>query len=333
VDPFRALNEYLTKATGTGVLLKPAKRLEGQLSAYLAQSYALGRGEILDEQMTIALAKPEKEGRPSFKRLRADFKVLQQSCEGGLLVLAFEHLPSYLRSHLVQARVPFLVIGRQIFLPHHWVDLRERELAAPESPPASLTWSAQVVLLRHLRWHDVEQRSLSDLAHQLHYSAMAMTLACRQLQAAELATTRRDGRSKHLSFVQQGRSLWEMALPKLRKPWSRRVAVSKASLPHSYQVWHSGISALSRSSAINSESTPVRAIGGDFLRKAEESKGLSVAEHMEFAQLKLEVWEYDPGLLARGESVDPLSLFLCLREDPNERIQGALEELLGELAW
>jgi DNA-binding MarR family transcriptional regulator len=333
VNSFHALSEYLARATGSSVLLKPAERLEGKLPVYLAKSYALGRGEILGEQMTLALAMPEMEGRPSLKRLQADFKALRLACDASLLVLAFEHLPSHLRSHLVKARIPFVVIGRQIFLPHYWVDLREREEAPPESPPSFLTWSAQVVLLRHLLWHDVEERSLSELADKLHYSAMAMTHARRQLQAAELATTCREGRSKHLSFVQQGRSLWEQALPKLRRPWSRRVALNQAELPKPYQVWSSGISALSRRSLISSEGIPVRAIHGDFLRKAEESQGLSVAEHMEFAQIKLEVWEYDPGLLAKGDSVDSLSLFLCLREDPNERVQGALEDLLDGLSW
>ncbi|PCJ54822.1 MAG: hypothetical protein COA70_03775 [Planctomycetota bacterium] len=333
MDSIRPLNEYLSKATGTSVLLQRVKPQESLLPAYLAQSYVLGQGEMLDQPMMIALALPEEGGRPSFKRLLADFKALQGVHEGGLLLMAFEYLPSYLRSHLVQARIPFAVIGHQIFLPHYWVDLREREQAAPEASPRKLTWSAQAVLLRHLLWKDVEQRSLSDLAHQLDYSAMAMTLARRQLEAAELATTRRDGRSKHLSFVQQGRDLWEQALPLLRRPWLRSVAVNMTQLPSAYKTWHSGISALSHCSAISSEGIPVRAIDGDFLRKAEESQGLSVAEDMEFAQIKLEVWEYDPGLLAKGESVDPLSLFLCLREDPNERMQGALEELLGDLTW
>ena len=333
MDPFRALNEYLNKATGTGVLLQRAEAQEGQLPAYLRQSYRLGKGEVLDQRMTLALALPEEGGRPSFKRLQADFRALQEVHREGLLVLAFAYLPGYLRSHLVQARIPFVVIGYQIFLPHHWVDLREREQAAPEGPPTSLTWSAQVVLLRHLLWKDVEHLSLADLAHRLHYSAMAMTLARRQLEAAELATTRREGRSKHLVFAKQGRALWEQALPVLRKPWKRRVAVSMAKLPCGYKTWLSGISALARCSAISQEGAPVRAIDGDRLRKAEESQVLSVAEDMEFAKIKLEVWEYDPGLLAREECVDPLSLFLCLHEDPHERVQGALMELLQGVSW
>ena len=328
-----ALSDYLAKATGTIALLKPAERLDSQLPAYLAKSYDLSRGELFDVKMTFALAGPDSDEAPSLKRLQADYKALRQAIDVAHLVLVFEHLPSYLRSHLVKARLPFVVIGRQIFIPHYWVDLREREAANPEAPPSFLTWSAQVVLLRHLLWRDVEEWSLSDLAQKLQYSAMAMTHVSRQLEASGLATTNRKGRSKHLSFVQHGRALWTQALPKLRRPWSRVVAVNQAQLPKSFKVWVSGISALSQRSLIGPDGIPARAINGDFLRKAEEPQGLAVAEHIEFAKFKLEVWEYDPGLLAKGESVDLLSLFLCLQEDPNERVQGALEDLLDGLSW
>ena len=333
MNSFHALSEYLAKATGVSVLLKPAERLQGQLPAYLAKGYKFCKGKILGERMTLALTRQKAEEPPSLKRLQADFEALRQAVGASILVLAFEHLPSYLRSHLVKARLPFVVIGRQIFIPHYWVDLREREAANPEAPSSFLTWSAQVVLLRHLLWHDVEELSLSVLAQKLQYSAMAMTHVSRQLEAAGLATTNRKRRSKHLSFVQHGRALWTQALPKLRRPWSRVVAVNQAQLPKSFKVWVSGISALSQRSLIGPDGIPARAINGDFLRKAEEPQGLAVAEHIEFAKFKLEVWEYDPGLLAKGESVDLLSLFLCLQEDPNERVQGALEDLLDGLSW
>lgn len=330
---FQSLREYLGQATGSPVLLRPAKRIEGSLPSYLAHSYSLGRGELFGREMAIALATSAKDNPPTFQRLQADYQALRQACGDRPVALAFEHLPSYLRSHLVGARIPFVVIGRQIFLPHYWVDLRDREEAPPEPPQPFLTWSSQVVLLRHLLWHDVESLSLSGLAEKLNYSAMAMTFVHRQLEAEELAMTQRKGHSKYLSFAEEGRALWELALPKLRKPWSRRIPVQGSDFPAAHKVWHSGLSALAKRTAINADGTKVRATFGDHLREAEKEHELSVAEHMEFAQIQLEVWEYDPGVLAEGSCVDPLSLFLCLQEDPNERIQGALEDLLDEVEW
>jgi len=47
----------------------------------------------------------------------------------------------------------------------------------------------------------------------------------------------------------------------------------------------------------------------------------------------IEVWSYDPATLSQDGIVDPLSLFLSLRDDPDERVQGALRRMLEGLPW
>jgi len=52
----------------------------------------------------------------------------------------------------------------------------------------------------------------------------------------------------------------------------------------------------------------------------------------------LEVWKYDPLNLIGGMpnekiAVDPLSLSLCLKNDHNERIQDALEQIIKKYIW
>lgn len=47
----------------------------------------------------------------------------------------------------------------------------------------------------------------------------------------------------------------------------------------------------------------------------------------------VEVWSYDPVPLSDGLVVDPLSLSLSLRDDPDERVQSALGRLLESLSW
>ncbi len=46
-----------------------------------------------------------------------------------------------------------------------------------------------------------------------------------------------------------------------------------------------------------------------------------------------QVWHYSPALLANSRHVDPLSLTVSLREDPDERVQQAIAELRGRLPW
>ena len=50
--------------------------------------------------------------------------------------------------------------------------------------------------------------------------------------------------------------------------------------------------------------------------------------------ITVESWAYKPGILARNsDCVDPLSLFLSLQHDQDERIQMALREMLESMSW
>ena len=47
----------------------------------------------------------------------------------------------------------------------------------------------------------------------------------------------------------------------------------------------------------------------------------------------VEIWRYDPSLLAINGVVDPLSLYLCMRTSDDERIRIELKNLMGSIEW
>ena len=49
------------------------------------------------------------------------------------------------------------------------------------------------------------------------------------------------------------------------------------------------------------------------------------------SQVAIEMWRYDPRKLSREKMVDELSLALSLREDADERVEEAVEEMLNNL--
>ena len=87
----------------------------------------------------------------------------------------------------------------------------------------------------------------------------------------------------------------------------------------------SGVNALSAYSMINKEQQKSFAISKDMVKKISTNKL--------FGKTKLEVWRYTPGLLAGGNVVDPLSLFLSLKDDEDERIQMELDTLIENIRW
>ena len=48
---------------------------------------------------------------------------------------------------------------------------------------------------------------------------------------------------------------------------------------------------------------------------------------------EIEAWWYPPTLFAEHGIVDPLSLYLSLKADHDERTQSALEEMMEKLKW
>ena len=48
-------------------------------------------------------------------------------------------------------------------------------------------------------------------------------------------------------------------------------------------------------------------------------------------QVAVEMWRYDPRKLSKKKMVDELSLALSLREDTDERVEEAVEEMLNNL--
>jgi hypothetical protein len=47
----------------------------------------------------------------------------------------------------------------------------------------------------------------------------------------------------------------------------------------------------------------------------------------------IEIWKYEAALLSRDDVVDPLSLYLCFRNEEDERVQRVLPELLECVHW
>ena len=50
------------------------------------------------------------------------------------------------------------------------------------------------------------------------------------------------------------------------------------------------------------------------------------------APVLLQLWIYSPALFGNN-TVDPLSLYLSLKDDPDERVQIALDELMKGIKW
>lgn len=249
------------------------------------------------------------------------------------VVLVLSGISSTARARLIAARVPFIVPGNQLFLPMLLVDLRERMKRPVVPRETALGNVAQLVVLAHLQGPRMDELSLADAASRLGYSPMMLTKAKDELVAAGLCTVRPAGRALRLAFADEGRALWEKALPRLSSPVLRTHLVRFRALERGHApptgCLRAGVSALSDLSRLADDALVTYASS----KAAAVSSAFQRVEFEDDADARLEVWRHAPDLLGSDGRVDALSLYLSLRDTADERVQGALDDLLGTLPW
>ncbi len=136
-----------------------------------------------------------------------------------------------------------------------------------------------------------------------------------------------------MQFPAERQKLWEKAIPYLRSPVAGRCQV-RITHHDDLQLYQAGMSALARFSMMAAGREETLAMSSSDYRAALEDGKLVRVPYAEDDTVVLERWRYAPGLLSPdNQVVDQLSLFLSLQHDPDERVQGALKELLEMMVW
>ena len=305
-----------------------AEKADG-LPLFLRERYRLHAVQVFGRRFLLAVENEDWDaGSPGEYENQAE--ALRQALKG-TVVLVIPQLPSYARNRMVRLGIPFIVPGSQVFLPTAMMDLRERfPLPKPERGKR-LTPAAQCLLLYHLQCHSLENLPLRIIAGKIGYSPIMLTKVKAELEAADLCDTSRQGRSITLAFKVHGRQLWERAQPLLSSPvkktfWLQGEKPGAPALP-------AGITALSQRTDISDDRLPTYALPSATVPTHLERGLYRGCPGPQEATMRMESWSYPPLRAGNDTSVDPLSLYLSLRDSPDERIQQQLETLIFQVSW
>ena len=96
-----------------------------------------------------------------------------------------------------------------------------------------------------------------------------------------------------------------------------------------------GESALARVSMLNEPRVPVWALQSKTWQSHKDACPRSLQEipYAEVGSAEIELWRYPVLMPGQNESVDPLSLYLSLRDRTDERLQDAISKLLEKTLW
>ncbi len=309
----------------------------GELPFYLVQHYRFYKVDLMGR--TLLLVELVDDEEPSVLQLSKQKEFLEKTIDV-TVVFILNNLPAYNRKRLIQKRVNFIVPGRQLYIPEMMMDLREvftRNWAGLGKN--KLIPSSQFLVLYHILRHDnhetIDSFSFKTLAEKTGYTQMAISKAVDNLKSNKLIEVQ-GTKEKRIHFTKERVDLWN-TLERLSlwiNPVIKQVFVDK--LPYQ-AVLRSNISALAEYTEINPSRQKYYAIEGKAYYSLQRNNELNNANDHE-GNYCLELWRYNPLRLTERldgnkTTVDPLSLYLSLKGEKDERIEMALHQIIEKYIY
>ena len=311
--------DYLEELTGSEVkVLAHAKRNDAKLPLAITSCYSLCDVEFMETIVTIAIP-TEQDSISPMQLAKHQAKMMEAFlCP---VVFALGSVESYKISRLTHAKVNFIVPGKLIFIPSLLITLRELKNKAKVMPEKMLP-VAQLLVLYHLEKGSIEGLNTAEIAELTGLAYPTINVALRWLETNNIITLV-GGKQKHVEIALSKMELWNKALPLMSSP-IERILFADTKLVGGLMA---GETAMGHYTMLAEPATPVIAIDK---ATAKENAALM---NKEYGDMKVEVWKYSPTLLSEDGYADRLSLYLCMKDSEDERIQIECDTLIEEMKW
>lgn len=244
------------------------------------------------------------------------------------IVFIFDKMMFYQRKRMIEQGVNFVVSGKYANLPNLFINVLET--SRKEKSTGKLSPVAQYVLLSYIQSRDKDYCTVKKLQEATPFSYMQITRAIVDIENFGLCETElKPKEGKNIRFSKDRRSLWVDALPYMRNPVKRTVYTDIAdSLEDSARI--SGMNALAHYSSLNQVKQMSLALNSqDFKTLTASNIEVNTIE----GSTAIQEWIYPPTICTESEYVDPLSLWLSLKDGKNPRVEDALEQLIENMKW
>lgn len=265
---------------------------------------------------------------PNINQLQKHMKQIKNLTDRQI-VLFYKDITRYRRKSLIENRIAFVIEDGQMYLPFLGLDLKKAQEHVEEEVKG-FTTPAQIAYLYFL-YHKEDIVNTTEFADKLGFNKMTASRALNDLYHANFITYEiggKTGRSKEYKRIQdpdyflRGRDYLKTPVRKIIYTKTKPLGALTA-----------GLDALAGLSMINPPGHPVMAIDRNKLNKEqiEIVKNKDLIKDTKLAELEL--WDYDPKLFSNKHHVDLLSLYASLKEETDERVEQALEEVLRGEPW
>lgn len=314
---------YLKENIDEQITIKPWIK-KNNFPIFLRDAYNFYGVTILGTRCILIEAVDEM---PNIYQLQKHIKQIKNLTDRQI-VLFYKDITRYRRKSLIENRIAFVIEDGQMYLPFLGLDLKKVKEHVEEAK--GFTAPAQIAYLYFL-YHKEEVVNTTDFAKKLGFNKMTASRALNDLYHANLITYEiggMTGRSKEYKRIKdpdyflRGRNYLKTPVRKIIYTKTRPLDALTA-----------GMEALSELSMINPPGHPIMAIDRNKLNN-EQVEVVNNKDLIKDTKLvELELWDYDPGLFSNNGHVDLLSLYASLKEETDERVRQALEEVLRGEPW
>ncbi|MDH6305898.1 DNA-binding Lrp family transcriptional regulator [Parabacteroides sp. PF5-5] len=319
------VQKYLQDILGlSGTIKKVPDMLIKKLPLYLSHTYNYRLLELEDH--SLLLAEDVDTTPKTVSQLKKQVKTIYQYTELPV-VFVLNNLSPQMRYRMVKERLNFIVPENQIYLPDLLIYLKDNK-PQTYSFPELLSPAAQMLLLYHLQVEHLEEFSFKEIAEKLNYSPKTITKIVSELKAKKLCKIT-GTKEKRIAFEVDRKQLWQIAEPQMQSPIIKSYFTNAK---EGQDFCKSGDMALAHYTFLTDTKKEMYAV---YKNKFEELRKSDFWEYLDETEgdMQVEVWKYNPRLLNDNGYIDPLSLYLCYREDSNERVEAELKELINKEKW
>lgn len=240
------------------------------------------------------------------------------------------------RRSLITHQINFIQPGFQMFIPEIALDLRESfRHRREQSEVTALLPAAQAMLLSCLYAGipDKTYFTTNALLGDLGYSRVTLSKAVDQLTSLEVITpAKSELHWRTYTFSGSPAQVFQKAKRFLRSPVKKRIGITRNAVRMAPGVCLAGETALAKFTML---AEPKQSVWGMTIKVFNDMlawEAFEVVDSVDAIEEWVEIWTY-PSLTEREYIADPASLFLSLEDNPDERIQIALDELKEKVQW
>ena len=316
------MKEFLEKALRQNVIIEEDKEIYEKLPLAYRGRYDVLRMET-NGLLWIAICPKGEMGLVMLRKDRARIEKLT----GLNCAIFFEYTTFYIKEKLIEEGIPFVIVGKQIYLPFMGYLLsnsNDREL----QPVHLISYLTQKLLLLAIyeRWNKVK---VTEAAEKLGVSKMSVSRCFDELEYLNIDVLGMKGKSRVISAPNNTKVFWQQNAKVFRNPVIRKYILSEdIGLEKK-----AGISALCECSLLMDNEYYTYAI----TKKEIKSSGIKMMKQTGMSEeVGCVVLELGYFIDFYGKKIqDPLSIVLSITKDEleDERVGISINEMLEEYVW